>query len=90
MTKGIPLKPCTIVYILLMLLTLFTWYAGVSEFSGLTISFIVLGLSLLKGHLIGDYYMGLKTVSGGWRWLIVGWLVLPGMLITIAFFISAG
>lgn len=89
MYKSIGMRPCTFVYVLLMALTVVTWYVGVSGFSGLTFAFLVLGLSLLKGHLIGDYYMGLKTVSGIWRWVIVIWLLLPGSLIVIAFYSSS-
>ncbi len=89
MYKAIGLRPCTLIYLLLMLLTLVTWYVGVSELSGLTFAYLVLGLSLLKGFLIGDYYMGLKTVSSGWRWIIVSWLVIPGSLISWAFYSAA-
>jgi len=88
MKNSVGLRPCTFVYLLLMVLTFFTWYVGVSGYGGLTIAFVVLGLSLLKGHLIGDYYMGLKLVSSGWRWVIMIWLLLPGSLIAIAFYIS--
>ena len=49
------------------------------------ISLAVLGIALIKGQLIGDYFMGLKAVSGFWRWVIFIWLFIPGGLITIAF-----
>ena len=88
MSVSIGLKPCTLVYIILILLTLFTWYVGLSGLSGLTISFLVLGLSLLKGQFIGDYYMELQKVSSAWRWVIVVWLLVPGSLIAIAFYIT--
>ncbi len=86
MVKAIGLRPCTFIYLLLMMITFFTWYVGVSHLSGLTFSLLVLGLSLLKGFLIGDYYMGLKNVASGWRWIIVGWLLIPGSLISYAFY----
>jgi len=89
MYKAIGMRPCTFVYVLLMALTVVTWYVGVSQLGGLTFAFLVLGLSLLKGHLIGDYYMGLKAVSGIWRWVIVIWLLFPGSLIAIAFYSSS-
>jgi len=84
------IRPCTWVYLLLMLLTLLTWTVGVMGLNGLTVALLVLGLSLIKGHLIGDYYMGLKLVSGGWRWVIVAWLIIPGVFISVAFYISGG
>jgi len=88
MKNSIGLRPCTFVYLLLMVLTLVTWYVGVSGYSGLFVALMILSLSLLKAHLIGDYYMGLKLVSSGWRWVIMIWLLLPGSLIAIAFYIS--
>ena len=62
--------------------------AALAGYQGLLVSLFVLGLSLFKGQLIGDYYMGLKWVSGVWRWLVVGWLLIPGSLISWAFFIT--
>jgi hypothetical protein len=87
--QGFPMiRPCTRVYLLLMVLTFFTWLVGVSGMSGFGISMLVLGLSLLKGQLIGDYYMGLKRVTSFWRWVIVIWLLLPGSLIGLAFYLT--
>jgi len=89
MSEGFPMiRPCTRVYLLLMVLTFFTWLVGVSGMSGFGISMLVLGLSLLKGQLIGDYYMGLKRVTSFWRWVIVIWLLLPGSLIGLAFYLT--
>lgn len=86
--QKIAIRPCTVVYLLMISMTLFTWYVGVAGYQGLLVSLLVLGLSLLKGQLIGDYYMGLKWVSSGWRWLVVGWLLIPGSLISWAFIIA--
>lgn len=82
------IRPCTWIYLLLMLLTLFTWLVGVSGQSGFGVSMLVLGLSLLKGQLIGDDYMGLRQVTSFWRWVIVIWLLLPGSLIGLAFYLT--
>jgi hypothetical protein len=85
-TRKIALRPCTIVYLLLLAMTLFTWAVGIAGFSSLLVSLLVLGLSLVKGQMIGDYYMGLKWVNSSWRWLVTGWLLLPGILISLAFY----
>ncbi|WP_456407446.1 cytochrome C oxidase subunit IV family protein [Thiolapillus sp.] len=82
------IRPCTWTFLLLMGLTLITWFIGVQQFSGLQISLMVLGIALIKGKLIGDYFMGLKQVSGIWRWVITIWLLLAGSLISYAFYIS--
>lgn len=84
----IGIRPCTLVYLMLIGLTILTWYIGRSGLHGLTIVFFVLGLSLLKGFLIGDYYMGLKLVRSFWRFVIIIWLLLPGSMIALAFYHS--
>jgi cytochrome c oxidase subunit IV len=71
-----------------MSLTLLTWMIGKAGYSGLVISGLVLGVALIKGVLIGDYFMGLKTVYSAWRWLIIAWLVIPASLIAIAFLVA--
>ncbi|RMG38435.1 MAG: O-succinylhomoserine sulfhydrylase [Gammaproteobacteria bacterium] len=82
------MRPCTLVYGVLMGLTLITWAVGMLELQGLGVTFLVLGLALLKGHLIGDWFMGLRSVRGFWRWVIVFWLLLVGGLVGAAFWLS--
>ena len=83
--KRLFLRPCTWVYVILLSLTFITWFVGVNHLSGRFFAFLVFGFALLKGQLIGDYFMGLKRVAGPWRWVISLWLVLVGTLITTAF-----
>ena len=82
------IRPCTLVYVLLVLLTLVTWGIGRMGLRGLPVALLVLGFALLKGHLIGDWFMGLRGVRGVWRWVVIIWLVIPGGLITLAFVLA--
>ncbi|MCB1801579.1 MAG: cytochrome C oxidase subunit IV family protein [Gammaproteobacteria bacterium] len=82
------IRPCTWVYLALMLLTLLTWAIGRLGMGGLWLSLFVLLLALIKGGLIGDWFMGLRQVRGLWRWVVVVWLLLPGALIAAAFLLS--
>ena len=83
------MRPCTRVYLLLVVLTLVTFGIGyfdlLSDNRALVLSLLVLGFALIKGQLIGDFFMGLKSVRGPWRFVILLWLLIPGALITIAF-----
>lgn len=88
-TRPYALRPCTVVYLLLIALTGITWLVGQLSLSGLAVSLPILALALLKGQLVGDYFIGLKGIRGAWRWVIALWLLLPGALITIAF-VNAG
>lgn len=85
-------RPCTRVYLVLVALTLVTYALGDLDLpdreQALILSLTVLGFGLIKGQLIGDFFMGLKGVRGPWRWVILLWLLVPGALVTIAFTVS--
>lgn len=83
------IRPCTRIWLLLMGLSYLTYLVGVSGIDALWAALLVLGFAVLKGQLIGDFYMGLRWVRGPWRWVIVLWLVVPGALITTAFVLAA-
>ena len=85
---GQLIRPCTRVYLVLVLLTLTTWVVGTVGLGGLPVSMLLLVIALLKGHLIGDWFMGLRAIRGVWRWVVAIWLLIPGGLISIAFVLS--
>jgi len=71
-------------------LTLVTFAIGTAGLGGLTVSLSVLALALIKGQMVGDWFMGLKFVQGPCRWVVAHWLLLPGALIGIASTLAAG
>lgn len=87
-THRYPLRPCTLVYVLLVLLTFATWAIGKAGLQGLPVALLVLLMALAKGQLIGDWFMDLRQSSGIWRWMIALWLIIPGALIASAFWLS--
>jgi len=87
--QKLGLRPCTWVYVILMLLTFVTFLIGQMGLSGLKVSLIVLFLALLKGQLVGHYFMGLGRVKGIWHWPVFIWLFIPGILIGTAFYLAA-
>jgi cytochrome c oxidase subunit 4 len=82
------LRACTWVWLFMLLLTGITYGIGQQGLSGLGISLMVLFFALLKGHLVGAYFMGLSRVRGFWRWPVTLWLLIPGGLISIAFILA--
>ena len=82
------IRPCTLVYLSLMALTVVTWGIGRSGLGGLGLALMVLLFALFKGQLVGDWFMGLRDVRGIWRWVVIIWLVLPGGLVATAFTMS--
>lgn len=81
-------RPCTWVYVLLVTLTFVTFYIGEHQMGGLTIALFVLAIAMLKGHLVGAYFMGLGGLRGLWRWPVSIWLIIPGSMITTAFILA--
>ncbi|MEW8430775.1 MAG: cytochrome C oxidase subunit IV family protein [gamma proteobacterium symbiont of Ctena orbiculata] len=79
------IRACTWVWLIMMGLTLTTYLIGRFAISGLGVSLTVLVFALIKGQMVGDYFMGLKRVRGFWRWPVSLWLFLPGGLIGAAF-----
>ncbi|GAB6044166.1 cytochrome C oxidase subunit IV family protein [Endothiovibrio diazotrophicus] len=84
------LRPCTKVYLALTALTALTYAIGEAGLGGLTVALATLGLALVKGQLVGDWFMGLRGLQGPWRWVILIWLTVPGALIAGAFYLTPG
>ena len=81
----IGIRYCTWVWLVMMVLTLVTYAIGQLELDSLSASLLVLGFAILKGQMVGDFFMGLKGLRGFWRWPVSLWLFIPGSLITVAF-----
>lgn len=77
------------IYLLLLILTGVTFAVGESDIEGLAVSLMVLLLALVKGHLLGDHFMGLAKIRGAWRWVVLIWLSIPALLIGTAFVLAA-
>ena len=84
--KTLGLRPCTWVYLFLMSIT---FRIGQLGLSGLDVALGVLLLALIKGQLVGAYFMGLGSLRGFWRWPVFIWLFVPGILIGTAFYLAA-
>ncbi|NNM52528.1 MAG: cytochrome C oxidase subunit IV family protein [Pseudomonadales bacterium] len=85
-TAGIRL---TGIWILLLGLTLYSFH--LSEW--LTLRHVIpcaLSLTLFKGQLVVDHFMGLKKVVAPWRWLMLGYLACLISLLAWAFTSNSG
>jgi len=86
--KRLGIRPCTWVYIFLMVFTFVTFLVGQMGWSGLRVALLILLLALIKGQLVGYYFMGLGQVKGFWHWPVFIWLFIPGILISTAFYLA--
>lgn len=76
------------VWLLLVILTLLTWWAGQAGFSGQGLVVALLASVLIKGHFVIADFMGLRGVALRWRLLVHGWLVMVTGLIFLAYWIG--
>jgi hypothetical protein len=78
----------TFQWLTLVTLTALTFSVAETGLSGSSILVPVLLATLLKGRLVIDRFMALQGVSGPWRWVVLGWLLLVLGLIAYTFLYS--
>lgn len=79
------MRPCTLVWLVLMLLTMTTYAIGEADAGGTAIMLIVLGIAVLKVQMVANYFMELRHTRWLWRGIVLGWLVTVTGLIAIAY-----
>ena len=77
----------TLIWLVLVILTIATFYIGERIVSGSAVMMSVLVISLIKGQLIANYFMGLRHVSWVWRGIILGYFVIVGGMVAVAYLI---
>lgn len=80
-----PIRPCTGVWLLLMLLTLVTYGIGEAGLGGIEVVFLLLAMVLIKGQMVADFFMGLRRVRLRWRILLTIYLLLVVSGIALAY-----
>ena len=79
--KFASIKKLTVIWVILVILTLITATIGYYQLSGLYIVGVILLTVVVKGQLIVDHYMGLRHVRGFWRLAMLGFVfVIPGII----------
>lgn len=84
------LRPCTLIWLLLLVLTFATYASAQLGLQGKGLILGVLTLAIIKGHLVTDHFMGLRQVSGFWRPLLATYFLIVGGLIAAAFLLPQG
>jgi caa(3)-type oxidase subunit IV len=82
------IRPCTRVWLVLMVLTCLTYAIGESGWSGTAAMLIVLGTAFIKVEMVANYFMGLRRTRWLWRGIVLGWLILVSVLITVAYLMT--
>jgi len=75
----------TRIWLALVVLTILTYSIGEEVAAGKAVMLSVLVIALIKGQLIANYFMGLRHVSWLWRGIILGYFVVVGSMVAIAY-----
>lgn len=75
----------TLIWIVLILLTILTLFIGETGLAGKNIILIILAVTFFKVQMIVDYFMGLYKVRWGWQVAMFSWSFLVLSLIGVAF-----
>lgn len=83
------IRPCTVVWLILMLLTMSTLAIGkfglIDLMGGEPLVLFLLATIFIKGAMISDFFMGLKPVRWRWRIIPIIYLIIICILIWIAY-----
>ena len=89
-THTARLRPCTVIWLLLLTLTVVTYVAAEWGLQGEGLVAGVLLIALFKGQLVADWFMGLRRVGSFWRPVLSGYLLIVGSFIAAAFLLPQG
>lgn len=82
------LRPCTVIWLALLGLTLLTFGIGRFELDGTMVMGVVLLATLVKGQLVVDHFMGLRRAQLFWRLVMFFYLAVVGSLIAVAYLLG--
>ena len=83
-----PVRKVTLVWIALVIATLVAAAIGSAGHSGMLGAVVTIGLLVLKGQLVVDYFMELKDVKRFWRVIMSCYCVVIGGLVLVAYYLS--
>lgn len=75
----------TIIWMLLVALTLTTYAMGERGMAGSGAMLGLLLIALVKGQMVANYFMGLRHVALGWRAVMLAYFLIVGGLIAMAY-----
>jgi predicted membrane protein len=78
----------TLVWAILSALTLLTLAIGEAGMAGPMVMLALLVIALIKGQMVANYFMGLRHTSWLWRGIILGYFLIVGGMISIAYLVG--
>ena len=78
----------TITWLILVLLTITTFYIGENGMTGSNVMFVLLIITMIKSQMVANYFMELRYTKLVWRCIMFGYFLIVGGLIAIAYLIG--
>jgi caa(3)-type oxidase subunit IV len=75
----------TVIWLVLVVLTITTFSLGEVGMSGKGVMLTILAITMIKSQLVANYFMGLRKTRLLWRAIMFGYFVIVGSLIALAY-----
>ena len=75
----------TVIWLVLMVLTIVTFSLGEAGMSGKGVMLSLLAITMVKSQLVANYFMALRKTKLLWRAIMFGYFVIVGGLIAVAY-----
>ena len=82
------INKATFVWVALMFATALGALLGSLETTGAAVVLLSIVVLCIKGQLIVDHFMGLKTVARHWRLLMSAYCIVIGVFVFLAYWLS--
>lgn len=78
----------TVIWLLLVALTIATFSIGEAALAGSNVMLTLLAICMVKGQMVANYFMGLRQTRLLWRGIMLGYFVIVGGLIALAYLMA--
>ena len=75
----------TVIWLVLVALTIVTFSLGEAGMSGKGVMLTLLAITMIKSQLVANYFMALRKTKLLWRAIMFGYFIIVGGLIAMAY-----
>jgi caa(3)-type oxidase subunit IV len=75
----------TVIWLILVALTLATWRIGEAGMVGKSAMLLLLFIAMIKSQMVANYFMALRHTRLLWRGIMFGYFVIVGGLIALSY-----
>ncbi len=76
------------IWLVLVVLTIITFSIGDAGLAGRGAMLTLIAIAFVKGQMVANYFMGLRHAGWLWRGIILGYFLIVGGMIAVAYLIG--